>query len=75
MEEKKGALDQVEPAAEAAGAEGKATQGGFTRRQVVVGGVGIGLAGLIAGGALAKWGVVEDSIASGRIVLDPMPQK
>ena len=27
MEEKKGALDQVEPAAEAAGAEGKATQG------------------------------------------------
>ena len=41
----------------------------FTRRQVVVGGVGVGLVGLIAGGALAKWGVVEDSVENGRITL------
>ena len=76
MEEKKGALGQTETAEAAEGAEQAAqTQKGFTRRQVVIGGVGIGLAGLIAGGALAKWGVVEESIASGRIVLDPLPQK
>lgn len=75
MEEKKGASEQLVDSAEKASTEGKAAQGGFTRRQVVIGGVGVGLAGLIAGGALAKWGVVEDSIASGRIVLDPMPQK
>ena len=74
MEEKKGALGQTETAEAAEGAE-QAAQKGFTRRQVVIGGVGIGLAGLIAGGALAKWGVVEESIASGRIVLDPLPQK
>ena len=53
MEEKKGALGQTETAEAAEGAE-QAAQKGFTRRQVVIGGVGIGLAGLIAGGALAK---------------------
>lgn len=47
----------------------------FTRRQVVVGGVGIGLAGLIAGGVLAKWGVIENSIASGRVVVEVTPTK
>ncbi|MFR4803887.1 MAG: hypothetical protein ACLT98_11595 [Eggerthellaceae bacterium] len=73
MEEKKGALGQTETAEAAEGAE-QAAQKGFTRRQVVIGGVGIGLAGLIAGGALAKWGLLK-SIASGRIVLDPLPQK
>ena len=75
MEEMKG--DQLEQAQEPiidAACETD-NKGNFTRRQVVIGGVGVGLAGLIAGGVLAKWGVVEDSIASGRIVLDPMPQK
>ena len=47
----------------------------LTRRQVVAGGVGVGLAGLIAGGVLAKWGVITDSIAAGRIVVDVTPQK
>lgn len=51
----------------------------FTRRQVVAGGVGIGavaaVAGLVAGGVLAKWGVVEDSVENGRITLGVTPQK
>lgn len=82
MEEIKEASIQQENAAENA----VAAQGGssaqasgpkkeFTRRQVVIGGVGIGLAGLVAGGVLAKWGVIEDSIASGRVVVDVTPTK
>lgn len=47
----------------------------FTRRQAVVGGVGIGVLGLVAGGVLAKWGVVEDAIASGRIDMSATPTK
>ena len=48
---------------------------GFTRRQVVAGGIGVGLVGLIAGGALAKWGVIEDTIASGRVAVNVTPTK
>lgn len=47
----------------------------FSRRQAVVGGVGIGVVGLIAGGVLAKWGVVEDAVAAGRIDLNTTPTK
>ena len=47
----------------------------FTRRQAVAGGVGIGVLGLVAGGVLAKWGVVEDAIASGRVDMSATPTK
>ena len=64
MDEKKGeAILPEEPQTETAAKE---SPKGFTRRQVVAGGIGVGLVGLIAGGALAKWGVIEDTIASGR---------
>ena len=47
----------------------------FSRRQAVIGGVGVGVVGLIAGGVLAKWGVVEDAIAAGRVDLSATPTK
>lgn len=53
----------------------KAPQKKFTRRAVIGGAVGAGLVGLIAGGVLTKWGVIEDSIASGRIDLGVTPTK
>ncbi|MFR3272716.1 MAG: hypothetical protein ACLTQI_02000 [Slackia sp.] len=57
MEEKKGALGQTETAEAVEGAE-QAAQKGFTRRQVVIGGVGIGLAGLMPAALFAKWGLL-----------------
>ncbi len=73
MDEKKGeAIQTEEPQAETAAKE---SPKGFTRRQVVAGGIGIGLVGLIAGGALAKWGVIEDTIASGRVAVNVTPTK
>ena len=69
MDEKKGeAILPEEPQTETAAEE---SPKGFTRRQVVAGGIGVGLVGLIAGGALAKWGVIEDTIASGRVAVRP----
>ena len=47
----------------------------FTRRAVVGGAIGAGIIGLVAGGVLAKWGVVEDSVANGRIELGVTPTK
>ena len=49
-------------------------KGGVTRRQVLVA-AGCGVAGLVAGGVLAKWGVVSDAVASGRIDIATTPQK
>lgn len=46
----------------------------FTRRSVLAM-CGCGVAGLIAGGALASWGVTERSIASGRIDIRTTPLK
>lgn len=45
-----------------------------TRRDVLAM-AGCGVAGLVAGGALMKWGVVEDAVASGRIELSTTPHK
>jgi Fe-S-cluster-containing dehydrogenase component len=45
-----------------------------TRRRVLEM-AGCGVAGLIIGGALAKWGVIEDSIESGRISIRTTPLK
>lgn len=73
--------DGAANAAQAAKAQKKAeaAKKRFTRRQVVAGGVGIGavaaIAGLVAGGVLAKWGVVEDSVENGRITLGVTPHK
>ena len=53
--EKKGASEQLVDSAEGIDRR-QGSAGDFTRRQVVIGGVGVGLAGLIAGGALAKSG-------------------
>lgn len=50
------------------------TKKNVTRRDVLAM-AGCGVAGLIVGGVLAKWGVVESSIASGRIDLSTTPQK
>ena len=73
MDEKKGeAILPEEPQTETAAEE---SPKGFTRRQVVAGGIGVGLVGLIAGGALAKWGVIEDTIASGRMAVNVTPTK
>ena len=73
MDEKKGeAILPEEPQTETAAEE---SPKGFTRRQVVAGGIGVGLVGLIAGGALAKWGVIEDTIASGRVAVNVTPTK
>lgn len=36
---------------------------------------GCGVVGLVAGGVLTKWGVVEKAVASGRIELSTTPQK
>ena len=52
MDEKKGeAILPEEPQTETVAEE---SPKGFTRRQVVAGGIGVGLVGLIAGGALAN---------------------
>ena len=72
MDEKGETILSGEPQAEPAAKESPKE---FTRRQVVAGGVGIGLIGLIAGGALAKWGVVEDTIARGQVAVDVTPTK
>ena len=73
MDEKRGeAILPEEPQTETAAEE---SPKGFTRRQVVAGGIGVGLVGLIAGGALAKWGVIEDTIASGRMAVNVTPTK
>ena len=45
-----------------------------TRRQVLAM-CGCGIAGLIAGGVLASWGVTEKSIAAGRIDIRTTPTK
>ncbi|MEG1512104.1 MAG: ferredoxin-like protein [Raoultibacter sp.] len=45
-----------------------------TRRQVLAM-AGCGVGGLVVGGVLAKWGIVEDSIASGRIAIRTTPTK
>ena len=45
-----------------------------TRRQVLAM-AGCGVGGLVVGGVLAKWGVVEDSVASGRIAIETTPTK
>ena len=50
---------------------GKST---ITRRQVFAL-AGCGVAGLVAGGVLATWGVTEASIASGRLELSTTPTK
>ncbi|WP_314920902.1 4Fe-4S binding protein [Slackia exigua] len=72
MDEKGETILSGEPQAEPVAKESPKE---FTRRQVVAGGVGIGLIGLIAGGALAKWGVVEDTIARGQVAVDVTPTK
>ena len=46
----------------------------FTRRDVLAM-CGCGVAGLVAGGVLASWGVTEASIASGRIDIRTTPLK
>ena len=46
----------------------------ITRRDVLAL-CGCGVAGIIIGGAVAKWGVTEDAIASGRIEISTTPQK
>lgn len=46
----------------------------ITRRQVLAMG-GCGIAGLIAGGFLASWGITSESIASGRIAIRTTPVK
>lgn len=46
----------------------------FTRRSVLAM-AGCGVAGLVAGGVLASWGVTERSIASGRIDIRTTPTK
>ena len=46
----------------------------ITRRQVLAM-AGCGVAGLIAGGVLATWGVTSESIASGRITIRTTPTK
>ena len=46
----------------------------ITRRDVLAL-CGCGVVGLVAGGVLAKWGVTEEMIASGRIDLSTTPQK
>ncbi len=45
-----------------------------TRRQVLAM-AGCGVGGLVVGGVLAKWGIVEDSVASGRIAIETTPTK
>lgn len=45
-----------------------------TRRDVLLA-AGCGVAGLVAGGALASWGVTSASIASGRMEISAMPTK
>ncbi len=57
------------------GANAAKTPKTFTRRAVVGGAIGAGIIGLVAGGVLAKWGVVEDSVANGRIELGVTPTK
>ena len=56
--------------------EGSASSSGkaFTRRSVLAM-AGCGVAGLVAGGVLASWGVTQKSIASGRIELSTTPTK
>lgn len=44
-------------------------------RRAVLGMTGCGIAGLIAGGVLARWGVVEKTIASGRMEISSTPTK
>lgn len=44
-------------------------------RRAVLGMAGCGIAGLIAGGVLARWGVVEETIASGRMEISSTPTK
>ena len=46
----------------------------FSRRSVLAM-AGCGVAGLIAGGALASWGVTEKAIASGRLTVASLPTK
>ena len=46
----------------------------ITRRDVLAM-AGCGVAGLVVGGALASWGVTQESIASGRIELRTTPTK
>lgn len=54
MDEKKGeAILPEEPQTETAAEE---SPKGFTRRQVVAGGIGVGLVGLIAGGSIGEMG-------------------
>ncbi len=65
-------VDEKLAASEDAGRKsGKRT---VTRRRVLEM-AGCGVAGLIIGGALAKWGVIEDSIESGRISIRTTPLK
>ncbi len=64
---------QPKAATEAAEAESKPKHH-VTRRQVLAM-CGCGVAGLIAGGVLASWGVTEKSIAAGRVDIRTTPTK
>ena len=74
--------DQATESASATGATGGAAPASkettahktFTRRTVLAM-AGCGVAGLVAGGVLASWGVTSASIASGRIEIRTTPTK
>jgi Fe-S-cluster-containing dehydrogenase component len=71
---KTGSDDASARGAEAAGSEKNSDKKSVTRRDVLAM-AGCGVVGLVVGGVLAKWGVVEQSVASGRIELSTTPQK
>ncbi|MCH4184906.1 MAG: 4Fe-4S binding protein [Eggerthellaceae bacterium] len=68
------ANDQNNAKASTATASANSKKKSVTRRDVLEM-AGCGVAGLIVGGVLSKWGVVENSIASGRIELSTTPSK
>lgn len=64
------ASEHVAPEKEAVPAKSRKV----TRREVLLA-TGCGIAGLVAGGALASWGVTSASIASGRLEISSTPTK
>ena len=66
---------EAEPATSAAPASEETTKHKTFTRRTVLAMAGCGVAGLVAGGVLASWGVTSASIASGRIEIRTTPTK